>query len=998
MAIASLVAALPFGGMSQDVISLAGKWQFAIDRNEQGKAELWYEKQNLGDDIVLPGSMTERLKGDLPSVSTHWTGSLYDSSYFYNPAMDRYKKPGPDFALPFFLTPPRQYSGAAWYSTEIDVPASWTDGKVEFVMERPHIKTTVWVNGKEQGTANSLCVAHCYDVTSAIKPGEKNRVTVLVSNSLKDIIVGQDSHSVTDQTQGNWNGITGAIELRHLPVLGIADCDSVPAIDVYPDVATCSALVKVNVAGAVGSTMNLKLIATAKPYNTTTAAKEVQAVQEVTIPAGQKSVSVDFTLSGLTALWDEFDPALYRLKVELQQPEVMRKKRVITPVQTLATAETTFGMRQISCEGKDILVNGKKSLMRGTVENACFPLTGYVPTDTASWMRVFRICKEWGLNHVRFHSYCPPEAAFVAADELGIYLQPEGPSWPNHGVKMNRKEPIDTFLINETRRMMVAYGNHPSFTMLSAGNEPAGNWVPWATKFVNYWREKDARRIYTGFTVGGGWEWQPANQFHAKAGNRGLDDWKRQPGTMSDYQHAKFKGGYEFDSLQQPFICHEMGQWCAFPDFKEIEQYKGVYKAKNFEIFRDILNKQGMGHLAEKFLMASGYLQNLCYKYEIEKLRRTPGYAGYQLLALNDYSGQGTALEGVLNVFWENKGYVTAKEWRQYNAPVVVLMRTERFVYSNQNTVDIRPMISNFSASALSNVICRYRLVDVDGKELLNGVATQGQKPGVQVSQGGLESLDPFEISLKSLNLDKPQKLNLQLSISNVDGILAENDWNFWVYPEKSEKSVSTGNIYITDSLDAKALKVLKKGGDVLITAGSNVSYGKDIKQYFTPVFWNTSWFKMNPPHTTGLYIDNEHPVFRNFPTDDHSDLQWWELVNRTPVMLFSDFPEDFQPIVQSIDTWFISRKCGMLFEARVGKGRLMMTTMDITSKLDQRLVARQLREAILEYMQSSEFNPAATIDVVRIQELFTKVAPAINSYVNESPDELKPGFEKKTK
>lgn len=995
----TFLAAVPLFGLAQNVISLSGKWQFAIDRNEEGKKYEWYKNFQKGDEIELPGSMTERFKGDLPTVATHWTGSLYDSSYFFNPAMASYREPGDKFSLPFFLTPPRQYAGAAWYSKEFEVPEGWKDGRISFVMERPHIKTTVWINGVEVGTDNTLCVSHVFDVTSAIRPGEKNVVTVLVSNSLKDVIVGQDSHSVTDQTQGNWNGITGAIELRHQPAVAIADCDSLPAIAVYPIVDTQEAHVAVNIVGGGLSDQPLKVIAVARPYNTQTVAQVVRAEQAFVLPAQSKSVMVELTLSGVTALWDEFDPALYRLEVELVQPEVLRRKRVVNPETVIAKAETTFGMREISCAGKDIIINGYKSIMRGTVENACFPLTGYVPTDTASWKRVFRICKEWGLNHVRFHSYCPPEAAFVAADEIGIYLQPEGPSWPNHGVKMNRKEPIDTFLIDETRRMVQQYGNHPSFTMLSAGNEPAGNWVPWATRFVNYWKAKDPRRIYTGFTVGGGWDWQPANQFHAKAGNRGLDDWKRMPGTMSDFQHAKFKGGYEFDSLQQPFICHEMGQWCVFPDFKEIEKYTGVYKAKNFEIFRDILKKQDMADRAEKFLQASGYLQKLCYKYEIEKLRRTPGYAGYQLLALNDYSGQGTALEGVLNVFWESKGYITAKEWRQYNAPVVVLMRTARFVYENDDTISVGPMISNFSAGSLSNLVCRYRLVNADGKELANGVATQKQKPGIQVAQGGLESLDSFNLSLSALNLDKPQKLNLHLSLSDAKGIVAENDWNFWVYPAgKSFKIEETGKIYVTDSLDAKALKILKKGGDVLITAGSNVSYGRDIKQYFTPVFWNTSWFKMNPPHTTGLYIEKDHPVFRSFPTDEHTDLQWWELVNRAPVMLFSDFPESFQPIVQSIDTWFISRKCGMLFEARVGKGRLMMTTMDIKNKLKDRVVARQMRKSILDYMQSDEFNPAFDVDVERVKELFTKVAPAINSYVNESPDELKPGFEKKAK
>ena len=219
----------------------------------------------------------------------------------------------------------------------------------------------------------------------------------------------------------------------------------------------------------------------------------------------------------------------------------------------------------------------------------------------------------------------------------------------------------------------------------------------------------------------------------------------------------------------------------------------------------------------------------------------------------------------------------------------------------------------------------------------------------------------------------------------------AKNHWDFWVYPPTNVTVQSDKNFLITDTLDSNALKVLKKGGKVLLCAAGKVSYGREVKQYFTPVFWNTSWFKMRPPHTTGIYINNEHPIFSDFPTDDHSDLQWWELVNRAQVMQFTDFPSDFQPLVQSIDTWFVSRKIGMLFECNIGKGRLVMTTMDIQNNLDNRIVARQMRESIINYMQSDKFHPQWNLDIQLIKDLFVKVAGEVNMYTNDSPDELKP-------
>ncbi len=218
---------------------------------------------------------------------------------------------------------------------------------------------------------------------------------------------------------------------------------------------------------------------------------------------------------------------------------------------------------------------------------------------------------------------------------------------------------------------------------------------------------------------------------------------------------------------------------------------------------------------------------------------------------------------------------------------------------------------------------------------------------------------------------------------------------DFWVYPAENEKlEISNEKCYETDTLDAKALKVLAKGGDVLLTAGGKIRYGNDVRHTFLPVFWNTSWFKMRPPHTTGAYIQNTHPIFRDFPTDDWQNLNWWELTNRTQVMNLAEFPKDYQPIVQPIDTWHVSRKLGMLVEVRVLKGRLLMTTLPISQKQianGQKTVARQLRYSILRYMQSPDFQPATTVDVDVIRHLYEREAPKVDMFTRESPDELKP-------
>lgn len=287
--------------------------------------------------------------------------------------------------------------------------------------------------------------------------------------------------------------------------------------------------------------------------------------------------------------------------------------------------------------------------------------------------------------------------------------------------------------------------------------------------------------------------------------------------------------------------------------------------------------------------------------------------------------------------------------------------------------------MSHFGPTPLTNAEITYIIQDTYGKVYTRGIINRKDIP-----IGNLYSLGHVEFPLT--DIDTPRKLNLEVRIESTEAV---NDWDFWVYPAQIE--VTEGDVYTTDTLDAKALTILKEGGKVLITAGRNVKYGKEVQQYFTPVFWNTSWFKMRPPHTTGIFVNEYHPLFREFPTEYHSNLQWWELLNRAPVMQFTDFPADFQPLVQSIDTWFISRKIGVLFEAKVLNGRLIMTTLDLTSRPEERVVARQLRKAVYDYMNSDNFRPAFKVSPEQIGQLFTKEAGAVNSYTKDSPDELKP-------
>lgn len=940
-------------------ILLHGDWRFQIDSNDVGINERWFDKE-LSDTISLPGSMLTNLKGNEITLNTKWTGSIYDSSFFFNPATAKYRQPG-YIKIPFWLSPLKHYVGAAWYQHTVKIPASWKDKRVSLYLERAHTETQVWVNDKLVGIQNSLAAPHEYFISDFLKPGI-NQITIRVDNRIKHINVGPDSHSISDHTQGNWNGIIGKIALQLTEPIAITD------VQIFPDISAKIAKVRVVTVNETGLALDGIFTFEGKSsWKSQTHIISPLTSKQSFSPNGIDTFYVDLPLGDKMLTWSEYQPALYSLSVKLK-----------TNGKVASAVTRQFGMREVKISGRTLLINDIPVSLRGTLNNCEFPLTGYPATDIASWERIFKIVKDYGLNHVRFHSWCPPEAAFAAADKLGIYLQPEAPSWPNHGVAIGKGLPIDQYLYDETERILKEYGNHPSFIMMSGGNEPAGNQVPFLNSYVSYWKERDNRRVYTGMSVGGSWPVIEGAQFQVRGGVRGLTWDKEMPETISDYSSG-------INKFPQPFIAHEMGQWCVFPDFNEIKEYTGAYRARNFEMFQENLRDMGMEDQAEQFLLASGKLQVLCYKNEIEKLLRTPGYAGFQLLGLQDFPGQGTALVGVVNAFWKPKPYVSAEEFRRFCNDVVPLLKINRFVFRNSEDLRADILVSSARPSKIENPVFKWQLAYSNGK-----IFAEGKISAREIGFGNGQLVGAINISLQKIA--QPCQLNLSVGIEGTKYI---NDWNIWVYPDESTEIPD--DIYYTTSFDEKAKEVLEKGGKVFFNAAGQVKKGADIVMYFQTVFWNTSWFQMKPPHVTGINIQSKAAAFDDFPTAFHSDLQWWDIVNKSQVMVLEDFPEGFRPLVQPIDTWFLNRRLGLVFEAAVGSGKLIVSSADLRPDLNpDKIGSRQLFKSLIRYMQSSSFAPPQQVAFELVADLLkTPSRLKYEKFTSDSPDELKPTNQK---
>jgi hypothetical protein len=907
-------------------IDLSGEWAFALDPNDAGISEQWYGKA-LKEKIRLPGSLQEQGYGNDVDVDTKWTGQIVDHSWFKAPEYEPYRQAG-NIKIPFWLQPDKHYTGVAWYQREVNIPPSWKAKRVVLEMERTHWETALYINGKEAGKCDALSTPHRY----VIEETGKLLLSLRVDNRLH-IPVGVNAHSVSDHTQSNWNGIIGKITLSARPALYIYD------VRVYPDVRTKKARVEVDFTGQTEGKVNVTV--SAKSLNSAVSAEIAPVSLEVYGIASR--VFADLELGDGMLTWSEYAPNLYRLNVELRSESGTDTRTV------------DFGMREFKATGTRFTVNGMPVFLRGTLECCIFPLTGYPAMDTAYWTKIYRRCREFGLNHVRFHSWCPPEAAFEVADREGIYLQVECGGWTTVGDGGY----IDEWFYAESERIVKEYGNHPSFCMMLYGNEPGGkNHPAYLSKFVDYWKAKDLRRVYAG---AGGWPYlsnadywnTPAPRIQAWGGGLRSIINARPPQTAYDWRNA-------ISDKTMPTVSHEMGQWCVYPNFGETSKYTGVLKAKNFEIFRETLEKNHLGDMAEKFLYASGRLQTLCYKADIEAAMRTPGFAGFQLLDLHDFPGQGTALVGVLDPFWDTKGYVDGEEYSSFCNGVVPLARMEKLIWTNSETFKAAVEVAHFAAKPLRNATVEWELTGAAKNVLAKGKTVK------DLPVDNCIEISEIEHDLSAVR--NPSQLTLTLRIA---GTKYANSWHVWVFPETAPAPDSKP--YFTTDFDDAVARV-QAGGNVLYCPPKNElnpEKGGNIAVGFSSVFWNTAWTRKQAPHTLGVFCDPAHPALAAFPSEGHSDFQWWDVVTDSAPLLMNDFPASLRPIVYLIDDWFTNRRLGLLFEAKVGKGRLMVCGASLDRDLDKRLAARQFRRSIEQYMASDRFNPKEEIDVALIKEWF---------------------------
>ena len=636
----------------------------------------------------------------------------------------------------------------------------------------------------------------------------------------------------------------------------------------------------------------------------------------------ERKVELTYALGDDAPLWDEFAPNLITLHAAISG------KDGLAPFAD--ARDTRFGLREIAAEGRQLTLNGRPVMLRGTLDCAEYPLTGYPDMNAAWWRHEYATCKAFGLNHVRFHSNCPPKVAFDVADEMGVYLQVECGVW---------KGPTP-WMTEESKRIVREYGNHPSFLLLVHGNEPSFGGEELDKVWVPAMKALDSRHL-----IGAAAHWPrvPSNEFdnvgeplRFYSGNMQ----NRQPGTLRNYD------GYTL-SHSKPSVSHEPGEWCVFPNLAETKKYTGVLKPTAFEIVKDFMRANHLSDRAQDFLMASGKFQTLIYKEETELFLRTHALGGFQMLGLNDFSGQGTSPIGVVDPFWDAKPYVSAAEYRRFSGPVVPLAYLSKRTFTPDETLRAPVSVYQFSATPLKDCKLAWTVTRDDGSVFAKGECIVGDIPV------GLADLG--EITCPLFGVRKAAHLKLTVALPGTE---YANDWSFWVYPNGPAPDAGA----VKTCADFKeAMALLAEGKTVLWMPESRAIKGS-TSAVFGPMFWNKLWFPGQSGHTLGLLIRDRHPALAGFPTAFHSDMQWWDPAMHGKPAVLDGLPPELRPIVQPIDDWNTCRRLGLLFEAKVGSGKLMLCTMDLQSDHAGRPVARQLLASILNYMNTPAFAPKVEV------------------------------------
>ena len=947
---------------------LSGMWEFCLDGDKKGMEQEFYNR-HFSDTIALPGTTSEAKKG----------GRREKREIGY-------------------LTEPYHFEGYAWYGREVEVKDYQPGDQVILKLERTR-KSYVWIDGVFVGSRESFCTSHIYDLTAYLMQG-RGHLSVMISNVDYKAPGG---HMTSPDTQTNWNGILGEISLRVYRGVRLKD--------VFAESCWKKRQLKIAVNAAVDDKISqfyAKLaVSLCKKGESVNWFCESVPVQ---LTAGANEITHTFDLKGQNEPegWNEYTPVLYEMRVEISGE---------TSGGTYADEKKIcIGFRDLTTDERSFYLNGQPLLLRGKHDGMIFPLTGYAPMDVQSWEKVFLTAKDYGINHYRFHTCCPPEAAFVAADEVGMYLEPELPFW---GTIAAEGEPEydktrQEFLKQEGYDILREYGNHPSFLLFSLGNELWGN-PKVLDEILGDYKAVDRRHWYVqgsnnfqfvptvlvndDFFCGvrfskerlfrGSYAMCDAPQGHVQVKRPEMEysyDDEIRPAQKAEMESGVGEIEIQFGTGTKkvkaegkeeliphiPVVSHEIGQYETYPDYREIEKYTGVLVPENLKIFKERLEQAGMVHMAQKFFQASGKLAVQCYKRELETAFKSRELAGFQILDLQDFTGQGTALVGILNAFMENKGLITADDWRSFCSDCVLMLSFPSFVYEEGMKFSYRILFSNMNPTELKDA----RIV-VTMQNKVTGERMRNETERMHFTQTRLSEYADGTFRIPECGVPQVYEVHVEIEGSSI-----ENSYEIYAFPKCHSKLGDVVNILrqkadtlpvITDRYEelkravAEGRKVLFFGTGIRDAYAMIGTYCTDFWCYPMFASISESMNRPKPVGTMGLYIRSEHPALAEFVTEEYETPQWWDIVTEEKNAILDG--TDIEPIVWVIDNFARNHRLGLIYEAKVDNGSVLFCQPDLLHK--DEIAAKWLFYSLYQYAASERFVPEQTMEPGQIEKMY---------------------------
>lgn len=818
------------------------------------------------------------------------------------------------------LTRKHTYEGPAVYARTLSlVPPA---GKRVFLEAERSRRLTLAVNGRRVQPlfSPSISAPYVFEITGLLSGTDE--IALTCDNSYPgwphdDIVF---SSAATDETQTNWNGIIGYLRLR------MEEESFIQAVRVYPHGAQLDVCAEV-----------LSGCAWADEITVCSEALSKSVTHPARGNAGMTSVWLrDLPLSPKVRRWDEGEGSLYSLTVTLWGQ----------------SSTVSFGVRDFAARDGRLALNARTVFLRSDTNCAVFPETGHWPMDVPTWRRILEVYRAYGVNCVRFHSHCPPEAAFAAADEMGMLMQPELSHWnPRNAFASGESRAYYRAELEGILRMLA---NHPSFVMLSLGNElhMGEGGQAYADELLGLARALDPTRLYASGSNNhyGAKGENPADDFYTSVCYRGhalratsspMVGWlnEQAPDWRTDYAAAMqaIRAG-----SRQPVISFEVGQYEILPDFAQLEEFTGVTRPDNLALIADRVKAAGLSERWKDEVEASGELALRCYRAEVEAALRTEGMSGISLLGLQDFPGQGTALVGMLSSHLRPKPYAFAapERFARFFTGVLPLVLLPRMTYTCEETLTAEVRMANYGKKDL----CGEAGWTLAGE----GVSLSGRLPRACARSGGLTELGTLRIALGGVR--KASRLTLSVWLCGF-----ENRYDVWVYPACTP--VCPPAVHECRTLDSAALSVLEDGGTVYLAPDSTQeALPGSVRGQFSTDFWSVGTFPAQPGGM-GLLIDTAHPIFKDFPTDSHTDWQWWPMASQRAVVLPQTL-DGVRPIVTLMDSYAYLRPMAMMLECRVGRGRLFFSSMGLHSLLEYP-EARALQSAVYRYLAQEDLAAA---------------------------------------